>query len=613
MTDIIELLPDSVANQIAAGEVIQRPASVVKELIENAIDAGASNIEVNIKNAGRTLIQIVDNGSGMSDTDARLCFERHATSKIKTADDLFHLQTKGFRGEALASIAAIAHVELRTKKEDKELGTLLLMEGCKCLEQSACNCEKGSSFMVKNLFFNVPARRNFLKSDNVEFGHIQEEFLRVALVHHNISFTLYHNEKIEYQLVASSLKQRIVNIFGKHYQEKLIPINQNMNLVNIQGYITKPEFAKKTRGEQYLFVNQRFIKHPYFHHAIMSAFEELIPSGTFPSYFIYFDINPEMIDINIHPTKTEVKFQEERNIYSILLATIKHSIGVFNLNPSLDFENVSPIEFSENKNNIISQPTSFSNPDYNPFDKKTFNYSSKNISQNQWKSNNEGWEKIYSSIQENIPEEAKEIQQSFLETDTQEDEYFNNQENVFQVLDQYIVGQLKSGFIVIDVFSAMERILYERYLAKLDNNLESNIQKLLFPETLNFSPQNAEVVKELLPHFLDLGFEIEEFGKNTFILNGVPTDFQNKNAQQVIDTLLAAYNSNLLSLKISKKNNLAHSFARSINTEKKKKLSMSEMQNIISELFKTTSPNISPSGNRICFTFNDKELLRLFQ
>ena len=383
MADIINVLPDSVANQIAAGEVVIRPASVVKELVENAVDAGAKHIEVIVKNAGRTLIQVIDDGSGMSETDARIAFERHATSKIKQADDLFHLSTKGFRGEALAAIAAISHVELRTRRAEDELGTEIFMEGSKCTDQHACTCEKGASFSIKNLFFNVPARRNFLKSDNIEFSHIQEEFLRVALIHHNISFSLYHNDKVEYKLPTGTLKQRIVNIFGNSYNDKLIPVEQNITLVNISGFIVKPEFAKKSKGEQYMFANNRYIRHPYLNHAIESAFSELIKDNTHPGYFIYLQVPANALDINISPTKTEAKFQEEKNIYSILYSTIKHSLGKFNLTPSLDFDDAQ-IGISFNNQHIPQQPLSYKNPDYNPFDKKTFQQHASG-SENTWK------------------------------------------------------------------------------------------------------------------------------------------------------------------------------------------------------------------------------------
>ena len=612
MADIINVLPDSVANQIAAGEVVIRPASVVKELVENAVDAGAKHIEVIVKNAGRTLIQVIDDGSGMSETDARIAFERHATSKIKQADDLFHLSTKGFRGEALAAIAAISHVELRTRRAEDELGTEIFMEGSKCIDQHACTCEKGASFSIKNLFFNVPARRNFLKSDNIEFSHIQEEFLRVALIHHNISFSLYHNDKVEYKLPIGTLKQRIVNIFGNSYNDKLIPVEQNITLVNISGFIVKPEFAKKSKGEQYMFANNRYIRHPYLNHAIESAFSELIKDNTHPGYFIYLQVPANALDINISPTKTEAKFQEEKNIYSILYSTIKHSLGKFNLTPSLDFDDAQ-IGISFNNQHIPQQPLSYKNPDYNPFDKKTFQQHASG-SENTWKASggNQGWEKIYASIKENTPEEAIEDQQSQLRLQEEDTQPVASNNNVFQVLDKYIVGKLKSGLIIIDIDAAMERIMYERFLKQLDQHTDGSCQKMLFGETLTFSPQQAEIVKELLPELHSLGFGIEEFGKNTFIIDGMPAEVSGQHPQEVIDSLLSTYNNNLLSLKISKKSNLAHSFARTVKY-RQKPLTDLEMQNIIHELFTTSAPQISPGKKRICVMFDGQELLKIFK
>ena len=618
MSDIIHVLPDHIANQIAAGEVIQRPASVIKELVENAVDAGATQIDIIIKQAGRTLIQVNDNGCGMSETDARLCFERHATSKIKNTDDLFNLHTKGFRGEALASIAAIAHIELRTRQETNEIGTSIILEGSKCKEQNPCSCEKGSSLSVKNLFFNVPARRNFLKTDSVEYTHIHEEFVRIAFVHPEIAFTLYHNDKLEYNLPKSTLKQRIINIMGNLSKERLIPAEQASDIVNISGFIGKPEFAKKTRGEQYMFVNKRFIKHAYFHHAISSAFEEVIPAKHFPTYFIYFDIDPKMIDVNIHPTKTEIKFQDEKLIYSILRATIKRSIGTFNLGGSIDFDNISPIDF-----NAISQkgtprePLITTRSDYNPFDARTQKSTQykEHFSTVKPSKVDDSWKKIYESIQENTPEEYLAGREG---TQTQMEHGLDEQENsvmtqpaFFQTLNRYIVTRIKSGFIVIETEAAMERILYDRYNRCLLDSPQ-NAQKLLFPETLTFSPQNSDIISDLLKEFGNLGFDIEPFGKNTFILNGVPADVLDKNVQEIMEQLLESYKNNLLSLKISKRNNLAHSFARSVGRIKNKNLSEEEVQSLISELFAGESPHLSPSGKKICITFNEMELKRVF-
>ena len=614
MSDIINVLPDYIANQIAAGEVIQRPASVVKELVENAVDAGATSINVVVKQAGKTLIQVNDNGCGMSETDARLCFERHATSKIKNADDLFNLHTKGFRGEALASIAAIAHVELRSRLTNNEIGTSIIIEGGRCKEQNPCSCEKGTSISVKNLFFNVPARRNFLKSDNVEFTHIHEEFVRVAFVHPEIAFTLFHNDKLEYNLPKSTLKQRIINILGNPSKERLIPAEQTSDIVNISGFIGKPEFAKKTRGEQYLFVNERFIKHPYFHHAISSAFEEVLPANHFPTYFIYFEVNPQMIDVNIHPTKTEIKFQDEKIIYTMLRATVKRSIGAFNLGGAIDFENISPIDFSSiPQKGMPREPIISTNSDYNPFNFKQKQTQKDHFPNFRPSKVDESWKKIYESIQENTPNEYFTNNEG---TQTQMehclgDENAINQPVAFQTLNKYIVTRIKSGFIVIETEAAMERILFDRYNRYLSDSPQ-NTQKLLFSETLTFSPQNSDIVTDLLKDFSNLGFDIEPFGKNTFILNGIPADILEENAQEIMEQLLESYKNNLLSLKISKKNNLAHSLARSVGRKKNKILSEEEMQSLISELFACEMPHISPSGKKVCITFCEKELGRVF-
>ena len=616
MADIIHVLPDSVANQIAAGEVIQRPASVIKELVENAVDAGATQIDIVLKQAGRTLIQVVDNGCGMSETDARLCFERHATSKIKSADDLFRLHTKGFRGEALASIAAIAHVELRTRRPSDEIGTCLVLEGSVCKEQSPCCCEAGTSFAVKNLFYNVPARRNFLKNDTVEYGHIHEEFLRIALVHPEIGFKLYHNERVEYNLPKSPLKQRLVNVLGHSYEERLLPVEQETDVVRIRGFIGKPQSARKTRGEQYLFVNDRFIKHHYFHHAIASAFEDVMPEKHFPSYFLYFEVNPEMIDVNIHPTKTEVKFQQEKLIYSFLHTTVKRSIGMFHLSGTIDFDNISPIDFSAiSAGNAARQPGIYTRSDYNPFEKNDYACPTAAPSSGHTVRGDESWRAIYESIRENTPAEHLERTEGVQASMTplhEEEPQGEAKPCVFQTVNRYIVARIKSGFVVIDPEAAFERVLFERYLKHLSET-PGGSQQLLFPETLTFAPQNGDLVQDLSSEFNALGFDLEAFGQNTFILNGIPAGMENEDIQQTIEQVLEAYKNNLIALKISKRNNIAHSFARSMGRKRNRMLSEEEMQSLLGELFSTASPNISPSGRKICITFNEMELKRMFQ
>lgn len=396
MSDLIRLLPDSVANQIAAGEVIQRPASAVKELVENAVDSGATQIKIFIKDAGKTLIQIIDNGSGMSETDARMCFERHATSKIREANDLFAIRTLGFRGEALASIAAIAQVELKTRKQSEELGTCIIIEGSKVKSQDPVACQAGTSFCIKNLFFNVPARRHFLKSDTVEFRHILEEFQRVALVHPDIEFSLFNNDKPVFQLSKGNIRQRIVHVFGNIINEKLLPVESKTEMVSVSGYIGKPETARKTRGEQYFFANGRFIKHPYLHHAVEQAFEELIPDSAIPSYFLYIDVDPSTIDINIHPTKTEVNFQHGQLLYASIRTTVKHALGMFSLSPTLDFDSEPTFDFVAPKGYEPVAPSITINPDYNPF-KKQQSFLKANAGMNP---NRDGWEKMYEGLKQ---------------------------------------------------------------------------------------------------------------------------------------------------------------------------------------------------------------------
>ncbi|MCK4287935.1 MAG: DNA mismatch repair endonuclease MutL, partial [Bacteroidales bacterium] len=440
MTDIIRLLPDSVANKIAAGEVIQRPASAAKELLENAIDSGASAIKLIVKDAGKTLIQVIDNGCGMSETDARMCFERHATSKIQKADDLFAIRTMGFRGEALASIAAISQIEIKTKRIEDELGTSIEIEGAEVKSQNADNCPNGTSIAVKNLFFNVPARRNFLKSNTAETRHIIEEFNRIALVNPQISFSMFHNNKQVFQLYPSTLKQRIIALFGNMYKQRLVPVEQKSDIVNISGFIGKPEFAKKTRGEQYFFANNRFIKHPYLNHSVNGAFKELLPADTYPAYFLYLEVDPKMIDVNIHPTKTEVNFQDDKLIYTILRAALKQSLGKYNITPTIDFDIEGSMKFSDfPKNKVVKDPSIKPNPDYNPFETGKKQIYDLTID-NRQRSNKDNWEKLFVSDEKNsqkklideIPD--KNINgQKLIEPDWEQKELEQRTEKIFQI------------------------------------------------------------------------------------------------------------------------------------------------------------------------------------
>jgi len=615
MSDIIHLLPDAVANQIAAGEVIQRPASAVKELMENALDSGATHIQLIVKDAGKTLIQIIDNGCGMSDTDARLSFERHATSKINNANDLFCIRTMGFRGEALASIAAIAHVELKTKLHDAGLGTQIIIEGSEVKSQQACQFSGGTSISVKNLFFNVPARRNFLKSDVQEANHILEEFYRVVLINPNIAFTYHHNGKLIYQLEKSNQKQRIVNIFGKSYTERLIPVEQATNIAKFNGFIGKPEFARKTRGEQYFFVNKRFFKHPYLHHAVDNAFQELLPEKSFPSYFINFEIDPKEIDINIHPTKTEIKFQDEKTIYALLRSVVKQSIGKFNIAPSIDFE----IEQSLNlmpppKGYDVKPPSIRIDSAFNPFDDKNKrNYSIPKPTEREAR-NIQNWEKLFDEPKSEavtLNYSSQEKQESLNnEFDTANSTSLNY--SFFQLQNRFIVTSIKSGIIVIDQQNAHERILYDQFMETIVHH-NAVSQQQLFPQTIVFSPSDTELLKELKNEMALLGFDINESGLNTFIVNGIPASMAEENIAAVIEGMLENFKKNLMSLKVDKKNNIALSMARNMAIKPGKMLIKEEIQNMIDKLFACKLPYQSPSGKKTFITITLDELFEKFK
>ena len=620
MKDIIHVLPENVANQIAAGEVIQRPASVVKELMENALDAGATRVDVVLKDAGRTLVQVSDNGTGMCKSDALRCFERHATSKISSADDLFQLHTKGFRGEALASIAAIAHVDLKTRMEGEEVGVHICMEGTRCVEQSECVCEKGTVFVVKNLFFNVPARRNFLKSDSVEFNHIQDEFLRIVLTTPNVAFRLYHNDKQIFDLPKAMLKQRIINVFGNSYKEKLLSVKQECQVVRLSGFIGTPASAKKSKGDQYLFVNQRYFKHPYFHHAIQSAMEGLVPANHYVTYFLYFEVDPSKIDVNIHPTKIEVKFQEEKAIYAILHAAIRHAVGMFNISSNIDFDNISPIDFSTiNSKKELVEPKISYRPDYNPFSegegKKTaVNVKNYSIQPSHKTASDDSWRQIYGAIKENTPsvddfsESEKQLAITGLEEDTS-DEY---EQFFVQLHRSYIVTRYLSSLCLIDQEAASEAMLFDRFMKKLQCKEAVPVQKLLFPESVHFSPQDAETLKELSPDLKYLGFDMEPFGRNVFIVHGIPAGFQEKELQKTLEHLLEIYKSNLISLKADRKSNLARSMALTYCIRKGAVLQNEEMREIVRFLF-SSEVTYSPSGKKIRHCFTESDLVKLFK
>ncbi|MBS9768142.1 MAG: DNA mismatch repair endonuclease MutL [Flavobacteriaceae bacterium] len=595
MSDIIQLLPDHVANQIAAGEVVQRPASVVKELLENAIDASATDIQLIVKDAGRTLIQVIDNGIGMSVTDARLCFERHATSKIREANDLFDIKTKGFRGEAMASIAAIAHVELRTQQKNDELGTLIKIEGSKVMSQESVATVTGTSVSVKNLFFNIPARRNFLKSNQVEIRHIINEFQRVALTHPAISFSMYHNESEIYKLPNENLRQRIVNIFGKKMNEKLVPISETTEIVSINGFITKPEFAKKKRGEQFFFVNNRFIKSPYLNHAVTSAFDKLLPNGSYPSYFLYLEVPTQTIDINIHPTKTEIKFDDEKTLYAILKATIKHSLGQYNIAPVLDFERDNSLDTPyELKDKKPSYPTVTVDRNFNPFtnptpSKPTFNTPSKPFYKKEKQAN---WEQLYTEVERELPEEKTPL---FSEEKTSYKTY--------QVHQKYIISSIKSGIVCIHQNLAHQRILYEKILKNNTLNNTSS-QQLLFPLDIHFSKEELATLKSMQSYLENVGFSFDAFSEEKLVIKGIPQLINESEITFLLEQLLNDLNEDVFEDSFSQIEILAKSMAKSTAIRTGVKLSNEEQEEIVNQLFLCKEPSVSPFGKKVFVTMD---------
>ncbi|MFA5973262.1 MAG: DNA mismatch repair endonuclease MutL [Lentimicrobiaceae bacterium] len=604
MSDLIRLLPDSVANQIAAGEVIQRPASAVKELLENAVDAGATQIKLLVKDSGKTLIQVIDNGSGMSETDARMCFERHATSKIREANDLFSIRTLGFRGEALASIAAIAQVELKSRRVDEEVGTSIIIEGSKVKSQEPVACPQGTTFIVRNLFYNVPARRYFLKSDNVEFRHILEEFQRVALVHPDIEFSLFNNDKPVFQLTKGNLRQRIVHIFGSQINGKLLPVEAKTELVSVIGYIGKPETARKTRGEQYFFANGRFIRHPYLHNAVEKAFEELIPESAYPSYFLYIEVEPSTIDINIHPTKTEVNFQNGQLLYASIRASVKHALGMFSLSPTIDFDTEPTFDFVAPKGYEPKEPTITLNPDYNPF-RKPQNFLKANAGMTP---NRTGWEKMYEGIanrpdeqpgrEENsniqlIPGEQHSIESALI---PESNLYASNK--LFQVQNRFIVANVKSGLLIVDQQKAYERIIFERISSNAEGQAVTR-QRILFPQTIQLSAVDTGVITEIIPDLDGLGFEISAMGGGTFVINTVPSNMPSNEIIDFIDGLLEDYKKERADSADDQRIKLARIVAGNMAVKTEKILKVEEMQQLIDELFACQVPEVAPDGSKI--------------
>ncbi len=604
MPDIIQLLPDSVANQIAAGEVVQRPASAVKELLENAIDSGATEIKLIVKDAGKTLLQVIDNGCGMSDTDARLSFERHATSKIRKAEELFQIRTKGFRGEALASIAAIAHVELKTRLRENELGTQILIAGSEVSSQEPCATPCGTSISIKNLFYNVPARRNFLKSDSVEMRHIIEDFERIALAHPDVAFTVHHNNAELFNVKSSPLRQRIVNMFGPRYNERLVPVREETAIVAVNGFIGKPEFAKRTRGEQYFFVNDRYIKNSYLNHAVTQAYDELVSRGSHPSYFLYLKVDPSTIDVNIHPTKTEIKFTEERSIYAIIHSAVRNSLGKYNIAPSLDFDqedvfNVAPMP----KNVEVGMPET-KDYDFNPFD-TSVSKPSGNIASGRSASGSfpSGWKDLYAITKSDVDQKP-------LFDSQEEDEMPVRQEenrSVFQLNSKYICTTIKSGLILIDQQRAHERILYEAALENLENQ-GSYSQQQLFPQTVELSSADCALINDLQEDLHRLGFTIDNFGGNEIVVNGIPTEAADIPVQGLIENFLEQYKNTVNEVQSNTRDRLARSLARSLCIRPGKRMQRIEMLDLIDKLFACSQPQSAPNGKPTILTFTNTEL-----
>ena len=627
MPDIIQLLPDHVANQIAAGEVVQRPSSVVKELLENAIDAQATYIHLVVKDAGKSLIQVIDNGCGMSETDARMCFERHATSKIKDAKDLFNLNTKGFRGEAMASIAAIAQVELKSKLKDRDLGTHLVIEGSKFVKQDVIPTPEGTNIVVKNLFFNIPARRNFLKSDAVETRHIIDELQRVALVHHNIHFVLNHNNSEIFNLPPTNLKQRIVNIFGHKTNERLLPISEETEEVKLEGFIVKPEFSKKKRGEQFFFVNQRYIKSPYLHHAINAAFEGLIEKSHYPSYFLYLTVPNESIDINIHPTKTEVKFDNEKILYEVLKSATKHALGQFNVVSSLNFYRDETMETPyEYKDKPIVQPKIQVDPNFNPFQRefnginpfesseKKSEISSMPKKEKQFqntppqKTSAKQWETLYNGLESmaNVAIEKEKLSPELFEKQQKTTIY-----NTYQVFNKYILCHSNEGTFVVHQHLAHQRVLYENFLANITVK-EASSQQLLFPITISFNKQETIILHNLKEELQSTGFVFEEIENEHVTVSGIPTSITESQISIVFEQLIEDFNQDIEENSFSQLDMISKSLAKTLAIKTGTKLTEAEQENLIQNLFTCKETQTSPFRKKIYHKIDLKTFEKLF-
>jgi len=616
MADIIQLLPDHVANQIAAGEVVQRPASVVKELLENAIDADSTLIKLIIKDAGKTLVQVIDNGKGMTTTDARLSFERHATSKIKSAEDLFQLNTKGFRGEALASIAAIAHVELKTKQEHEDVGTAIVIEGSDIKSQEVVVTPKGTSLSVKHLFFNIPARRNFLKSNTVELRHIIDEFHRVALAHPSIGFSMFSNGNETFNLPQSNYRQRIVNIFGNKTNEKLVPVEEATEVLVISGFVGKPEFAKKSRNEQFFFVNDRFIKSAYLNHAINSAFEGLLKDGAQPSYYLNLTVNPQTIDINIHPTKTEIKFDDEHTLYAILRSAVKHSLGQFNIAPVLDFDRDANLDtpYSYEQKGMPSVEVDRS---FNPFKEDTPKVKTVASTPTYKKEPSANWESLYVGLESKGTKTTTDFSEIHFESQPQNESIFKNEHAVeqkqttYQLNNKFIISTIKSGMLVIDQHRAHQRVLYEDFLRHITIK-EGVSQQLLFPLELHFSNQEIALINQLKEDLESTGFIFQSIENETVQITGVPVNVPESEVSIILEQLISDVENEVPDSNFSATDLLAKSMAKSLAIKTGQSLTNPEQEHLVNRLFGCTEPNVSPTNRTTFITMTVDELDKKF-
>lgn len=605
MADIIQLLPDNIANQIAAGEVIQRPASAVKELLENAIDADASEIKLIVTEAGKNLIQVIDNGKGMSETDARMAFERHATSKIRVIEDLFKIKTMGFRGEALASIAAVAQVELKTRKAEDELGTFIEIENSEVLKQEACASPVGSSISMKNLFFNVPARRNFLKSNAAEMRHIIDEFIRVAMAFPQVFFSLTNNGQQVFHLEAGNLKQRIIQILGNNYNAKMVSVNEETDYMNIYGFVGKPETAKKTRGDQYFFVNSRFIKSAYLNHAVNSAFDNMIAKDSFPSYVLFIDLDPSQVDINVHPTKQEIKFEDEKIIYAFVQAAVKHALAQFSIAPSLDFTLNAEIQSLDAVSKPFTSEIKEAASSSNLFKTFTQKNQAHKIDANE-KSELKHWKSFFESEKQEVKSEKLEFEQKVTTSP-----FTFHLSQFLQLHNTYIIASTNNGFVLVHQQLAHERILYERYSAAAHGK-QMATQKSLFPVTLELATADAALLQDILPDLFSIGYQIEPFGSNTFVIQGTPADVLQGNEKHSIELLIEQFKHFSSDIKFSKREKLIRCMSRQQAIKAGQALTQKEMQSLVEELFQCDTPNITVTGSPTYLEFKENYLDKMF-